>query len=146
MVVACAADRCLERIAHMAYLDEAVAGNGQAVIDSYPPAVRAIWQAVVGTERDGWRLLPDDPSGFGITISEDVAWVHAGLAPQPFKTITQPRELDNPDGFAGPTTFIACVAAGPAAWRDAMVGRALAEPGWLPGTGDRTRCDYHHPA
>ena len=55
--------------------------------------------------------------------------MRAKLMSQPFQTFTQPLRLANPAGFAGPKTYIACVAA-PAGWRDALVERARAERGW----------------
>jgi pimeloyl-ACP methyl ester carboxylesterase len=129
-VVAGVADRAPGRIAHLVYLDGAVAGDGQAVLGLFLPEDQAAIRAEVAAEGEGWRLAPADPSGFGVTNPEDVAWVRAKLVSQPFKTYTQPLRLANPAGFAGPKTYIACVAAGPAGWRDAMVERARVEPGW----------------
>jgi hypothetical protein len=86
---------------------------------------------LVAAEGDGWRWPPPaDPSVWGITDPADAAWVRARVAPQPFQTFTQPLRLANPAGFAGPKTYIACVAAGHDGWRDAMVERARTEPGW----------------
>ena len=129
-VVAGVADRLPGRIAHLVYLDGAVAGDGQAVLDLFPPEFQAAERALVAAEGDGWRWPPPDPSVFGVTDPEDAAWVRTRLVPQPFKTFTQPLRLANPAGFAGPRMYIACVAAGPAGWRDAMVERARVEPGW----------------
>jgi len=129
-VVAGVADRLPGRIAHLVYLDAAVAGDGQAVLDLFPPEFQAAERALVEAEGDGWRWPPPDPSVWGIMDPEDAAWVRAKLVPQPFETFTQPLRLVNPAGFAGPKTYIACVAAGHDGWRDAMVERARTEPGW----------------
>jgi pimeloyl-ACP methyl ester carboxylesterase len=130
MVITGVADRVPERIAHLVYVDGAMTGDGQAVLDLFPPDGRAAWRALVEAEGDDWRLPPADPSAFGITAAADAAWVRAKLVPQPFKTFTQPLKLANPAGFAGPKTYIACVAAGPAGWRDVMIERVRGEDGW----------------
>lgn len=58
------------------------------------------------------------------------AWVRSKLAPQPFRTLTQPLRLTNVAGFGGPKISIACVAAPAAGWRDAMIARVHTERGW----------------
>ena len=75
-------------------------------------------------------MPPADPTAFGITAAADATWVRAKLVPQPFGTLTQPLKLVNPAGFAGPKTYIACVEAAAASWRDAMVERTRVEPRW----------------
>jgi pimeloyl-ACP methyl ester carboxylesterase len=130
MVVTGVADRVPERMAHLVYLDGAVVSNGQAVLDLFPSDAQAARRDVVAAEGDGWRLLPPDPSAFGVTDLQDAAWVRAKLVPQPFATFTQPLRLANPARFAGPKTFIACVEAPAAGWRDAMIERVRAEGGW----------------
>jgi hypothetical protein len=83
----------------------------------------------VDAEGEGWRLLPPaDLSVWGIRL-DDAAWVRAKLVAQPFKTFTQPLRLTNP-GFAGPKTFIACLEAPPAQWRNAMIDRVRAGHDW----------------
>jgi pimeloyl-ACP methyl ester carboxylesterase len=129
-VVTGVADRLPGGIAHVVYLDGAVAGDGQAVLDLFPPDGQVARRELVAAEGDGSRLPPLDPSAFGVTDPEDAAWVRTRLVPQPFKTFTQPLRLANPAGFAGPQTYIACLAAGPAGWRDAMVECARAGSGW----------------
>lgn len=129
-VIAGVADRLPGRIAHLVHLDAAEAGDGQALLDLFPPEFQAAERALVEAEGDGWRLPPSDPAFYEVTDLEDAAWVRDKLTPQPFKTFTQPLRLANPAGFPGPRTYIACLAAAPEGWRDAMVGRARNEPGW----------------
>jgi pimeloyl-ACP methyl ester carboxylesterase len=129
-VVTGVADRLPGRIAHLVYLDGAEVGDGQAVLDFFPPEGREARRMQVAAEGDGWRLPPPDPAAYGVMDPEDAAWVRARLVPQPFQTFTQPLRLANPAGFVGLKTYIACVAAAPAGWRDAMVERTRTEPGW----------------
>jgi pimeloyl-ACP methyl ester carboxylesterase len=130
MVITGVADRVPERISHLVYLDGAMASDGQAVLDLFPPEWRASRRAQVDAEGDGWRQLPPaDLTVWGIS-QDDEAWVRSKLVPQPFKTFTQPLRLTHAAGFGGPKTFIACLEAPAAGWRDAMVDRVRAEPGW----------------
>jgi pimeloyl-ACP methyl ester carboxylesterase len=125
MVITGVADRAPGRIAHLVYLDGPIAGEGQALLDFYPPDGQAIRRARVAAEGEGWRLPPVDPTAFGVLDPEDAAWVRAKLVAQPFGTLTQPLRLTNPARFAGPKTFIAC-----AGWRDAMSERVRGVAGW----------------
>ena len=125
MVITGVADRVPERIAHLVYLDGPIGGEGQALLDFFPPDGQAARRARVEAEGDGWRLPPADPTAFGITAAADAAWVRTKLVPQPFGTLTQPLRLANPAGFVGPKTFIAC-----AGWRDAMIERVRGKGGW----------------
>jgi pimeloyl-ACP methyl ester carboxylesterase len=130
MVITGVADRMPERIGHLVYLDGAMASHGQAVLDLFPPEWRASRRAQVDAEGDGWRVPPPaDLSVWGIS-QDDEAWVRAKLAPQPFATFTQPPRLTHAAGFDGPKTFIACLEAPPAQWRDAMIDRVRAEHDW----------------
>ena len=130
MVITGVADRASERIGHLVYIDGAMACDGQTVLDLFPPEWRASRRAQVDAEGDGWRLPPPvNLTGWGIS-HEDAGWVRAKLAPQPFATFTQPLRLTHAAGFDGPKTFIACLEAPPAQWRDAMIDRVCAEHDW----------------
>ena len=130
-VITGVADRMLGQIAHLVYLDGVMASHGQALLDYFPAEGQAARRALVDAEGDGWQLPPPaDLTGFGVTAEADVAWVRSRLVPQPFKTFTQPLRLVTAAGFGGPKTFIACVGAPTAGWRDAMIERVHTEPGW----------------
>jgi pimeloyl-ACP methyl ester carboxylesterase len=130
MVITGVADRVPERIGHLVYLDGAMASDGQAVLDLFPPEWRASRQAQVDTEGEGWRLLPpSNLSGWGIS-QDDEAWVRAKLVSQPFRTFTQPLRLTRAAGFGSPKTFIACLEAPPAPWRDAMLDQVRTGHDW----------------
>jgi pimeloyl-ACP methyl ester carboxylesterase len=131
MVITGAADRLRRRIAHLVYMDGVVARDGNAAPDFFSEDVRAVWRALVEAEGGGWLLPPPaDLTGFGVTTEEDAAWVRSKLAPQPFKTFTQSLRLTNIPGVGGPKTYIACVEAPAAGWRDAMIERVRAKHGW----------------
>jgi pimeloyl-ACP methyl ester carboxylesterase len=131
MVITGVANRLPERIAHLIYLDGVMARDGQAGLDFFPEEGRLAWQKLVDGEGDGWLLPPPaDLTGLGVTADDDTAWVRSKLVPQPFKTFTQPLRLTSTAGLDGPKTYIACLEAPVAGWRDEMIERVNAEPGW----------------
>lgn len=131
IVVSGVADRLPEQVAHVVFLDGAMAIDGWAVVDYFPPDWRAAQQVRVDAEGDGWRLpSASDLTHLGITAERDAVWVRARLVAQPFRTFTQPLRLTHTAGFAGPKSFVACTAAPPGRWRDAMVARARTGSGW----------------
>lgn len=130
-VITGVADRLPERVAHLVYVDGVMVADGQAILDFVPAEGRSTRQALVVAEGDGWLLPPPaDLASFGISAEEDAVWVRAKLVPRPFKTFTQPLRLASAAGFGGPKTFIACIDAPAAGWRDAMIVRARTERGW----------------
>ncbi len=130
MVITGVADRVPERIGHLVYLDGAMASDGQTVLDIFPPEWRASRRAQVAAEGEGWQLPPPADLTVWSISQDDEAWVRAKLVPQPFKTFIQPLRLINAAGFGGLKTFIACLEAPPAQWRDAMIDRVRAGHDW----------------
>ena len=56
MVITGAAERAPGRLAHLVYLDALVPADGQAMVDFYPPAVRAALDAAARAHGHGWRV------------------------------------------------------------------------------------------
>ena len=61
------ADRLPGRIAHLVHLDAAEAGDGQALLDLFPPEFQAAERALVESEGDGWRWHEPAPFVYGVT-------------------------------------------------------------------------------
>lgn len=97
MVITGVADRAPGRIANIVYLDAAYPQNGQSLVDVAGPIIlasRNTGQVVNGMEL---VLFPgQDPLGFyGVTDSEQIAWMKPKLTPHPFKCFEQKLLLDN---------------------------------------------------
>jgi pimeloyl-ACP methyl ester carboxylesterase len=130
MVITGVADRVPKWIAHLVYLDGTMASDGQAVLDVFPPEWRAARRVQVEVEGEGWRLPPlTDLTVWGIS-HDDATWMRPKLVPQPFTTFIQSLWLTHAAGFDGPKTFIACLEAPSAPWRDAMIDRARDGHDW----------------
>jgi pimeloyl-ACP methyl ester carboxylesterase len=129
MVITGAADRTPDRIGRLVYLDAAVPGNGQSLLDIAGPiieATRPLGSVIDGTEV---VLIPFPEAGtfYGVTDPEDVAWMADRLAAHPWKCFEQPLRLtDEAALWAIPQYHIVCTSTLPT--RDPVqVARARGE-------------------
>jgi len=104
-----AADRRLDRVARLVYIDTLVPRPGQSWMDLLGPAVAAPLLDAAQRHGDGWRVPRSDVA--------PPRWV-----PQPLATVTQPLALSQPDAVASlPHHYIHCTAR---------------PPGWFFGLGE----------
>jgi pimeloyl-ACP methyl ester carboxylesterase len=111
MVITGVADIAAERIGRLVYLDAANPTNGQSLVDvsgSIIEAVRPSGRMVDGIEL---VLLPGPDAGrlYGVTDSDDLAWMAERLTGHPWKCFEQPLRLSNePALWAIPQYHIVC--------------------------------------
>ena len=112
MVITGVADRALDRIGQLVFLDAAIPCSGEALA-SISPAL-AEFRESEGKAIDGVELLlfPDQPVAraiYGVDDEADWAWMLPRLRPQPWRTFDEPLVLANPQGVARlPRTVINC--------------------------------------
>ena len=132
MIVAGAADRTPERVAHIVYLDSDVPRDGDT---SAPPSSHAQRKALARAHGDGWRVPPEVTRAPSLLLvglpDEQRRWIEARLAPHPVRTWTQPIRLT---GAAAeiPTTYIRCTSDYDPDDEDTQRqdARIRGEPGW----------------
>jgi pimeloyl-ACP methyl ester carboxylesterase len=107
MVITGVADRALDRVGHLVYLDAANPVGGESLADIAAPlmqAARAQGKVVDGVELvlfPGTEPLPD----YGVTDPDDVAWMAERLIPHPYACFEQPLRLEREaDVWALPQT------------------------------------------
>ena len=116
MVVTGVADRVPERVAEVVYLDAFVPEDGECVFDLLAPERRAVMEALVEEEGNGW-LLPRTapppweeilPRLWQITDPADLAWALPRLRATPVGHLTRPVRLVR--GAAGhlPRSYVRC--------------------------------------
>jgi pimeloyl-ACP methyl ester carboxylesterase len=114
LVVTGAADRVVERISQLVYLDTGQLPNGTALIEAFPAEVREHIERQVDEFGDGWRFpLPpqEELANFGSLEGLDDAklvLLRSRAVSQPFGTFTQPLRLENPAREALPKVGIVC--------------------------------------
>jgi pimeloyl-ACP methyl ester carboxylesterase len=129
MVITGAADREVDRVGRLVYLDAATPINGQSLVDVAGPVINAV--RPMGEVVDGIELvlLPGPDAGllYGVTDPADLAWMAERLTPHPWRCFEQPLTLGNEDAlWAIPQFHIVCTSTLPTRDRDQMA-RAKAE-------------------
>src|SRR5271154_1406023 len=111
MVITGVADRVADRIGRLVFLDAANPVNGQSLADVAGPVIEAV--RPFGETVDGMELVllpaPDAGLLYGVTDSDDLAWMAERLTAHPWKCFEQPLELANEDAvWAIPQYHIVC--------------------------------------
>lgn len=109
MVITGVADRALDRVGHLVYLDAARPENGEALSD-VTPVIMSLTQAD-GRTVDGVELVlwPTNGHTYGVTDPADVAWMLERLTPHPWKAFSQPLRLNDEAAVRKiPRTIINC--------------------------------------
>jgi pimeloyl-ACP methyl ester carboxylesterase len=132
MIVAGAADRVPERVAHIVYLDSDVPRDGDT---SAPLSAHARLEALARAHGDGWRVPPEVTRAERLLLSElpeeQRRWIAERFAPHPLKTWLQPIRLSG-RATTIPTTYIRCTVGYDPTDEDTgrQDARIRSEPGW----------------
>lgn len=96
-----------DRVRSVVFLDAVMPRSGESVLDLQPPGREERIRKTVEQEGDGWLVPASDASYWGITDSEDLAWVNPRITAQPFKTYTD-RLGEITRVWETPAVFILC--------------------------------------
>jgi pimeloyl-ACP methyl ester carboxylesterase len=110
MVVTGTADRVIERVGRLVYLDAAIPHDGEALLDVSPGllALAGHTQIIDGVELG---LFPNSASGaiYGLTGHSCEQWAVERLTPHPWKTLTDRLRLRDAAAVAAlPRTIVNC--------------------------------------
>lgn len=131
-IVAGAADRVPDRIAHIVYLDADVPRDGDT---SAPASAHARLEALARAHGDGWRVPSRVTRVEALLLGElqenRRQWIATRLVPHLLKTWLQPIRLSGA-AAAIPTTYIRCTVGYEPADEDTQRqdARIQSEPGW----------------
>lgn len=113
MVITGVADRALDRIRELVYLDAAHPRDGESLADVAPQimAICREWtRPVDGVELVSWPEV-FRPEFFGVTDPADIAWMQPRLLSHPWKCYAQKLRLENEAAIRRlPRTDIDCTA------------------------------------
>jgi pimeloyl-ACP methyl ester carboxylesterase len=99
MVITGVADRLVDRLGALVYLDALVPENGQSVLDLQPPERReSILEEVAAN--GGWLWPRRTAAFYGVRDPAKQAWVDDKCTPQPFHTLFERLRLNRPPGGA----------------------------------------------
>lgn len=110
MVLTGVADRALDRVAQVVYLDAAIPRAGESLVDT-SPGLRRFAEADA-REVDGIRLVlwpgPVTQRLYGLD-GADWSWAEPRLTPHPYRCFEEPLQLERPDAVERlPRTIINC--------------------------------------
>jgi pimeloyl-ACP methyl ester carboxylesterase len=109
MVITGAADRQIDRVSRLVYLDAAIPHDGEALVD-VSPGLQAFrdTRTVDGVELGLWPEAAATAI-YGISDPELAKWALPRLTPHPWKTFEQALSLANPEAVAAlPRAIINC--------------------------------------
>lgn len=97
MVITGAADRMIDRVKELVYLDAAIPRSGEALIDVSPGLLALCGDTKVVDDVE-LGLWPDTAAGvlYGLNGSPYEEWALRRLVPHPWKTVTDRLVLNNP--------------------------------------------------
>lgn len=112
MVITGVADRAIQRISRLVYLDAAHPINGESMLDNTLPALIGELQREIRIE-NGIELVlfPDSPllKVMGVEDADDFEWLISKITPHPWKSFSQKLVLDREgDVQRIPRTSINC--------------------------------------
>jgi pimeloyl-ACP methyl ester carboxylesterase len=105
VVISGVADRRAQSLSQLVYLDALLVQNGQNALSVFPPEVQRERQRTI--DEEALRIAIPDASKFGVSDSQQVAWLQRQLTPHPLKTYTDPLILKHPLGNGLRKTYIA---------------------------------------
>ena len=111
MVITGVADRALERVAQLVYLDGALPANGESLAEMTPELMTAAHNESRVLEGVEVVLSPgqEEARRYGVTDPADVAWMQDRLTPHPWASFTQPLRLSHEEEVRRiPRTNINC--------------------------------------
>jgi pimeloyl-ACP methyl ester carboxylesterase len=111
MVITGVADRAVDRVGRLVFLDAANPVNHQSLVDvsgPYIEAARPTGKVIDGVELvlfPGAEPLPN----YGVTDPDDITWMQQRLTPHPWRCFEQKLELGNEDALSAiPQYHIVC--------------------------------------
>lgn len=111
MVITGVADRALDRVGHLVFLDASSPYDGESLLDVSPGMMafaRGDVRVVDGMELVLWPS-PEAGRIYGVTDAADLAWMATRLTPHPWKCFVQPLRLANEAAMRKiPRTYINC--------------------------------------
>ncbi len=111
MVITGIADRAVDRVGKLVYLDAAYPQNGESLVDHAGPAILAARPGARVVDGVELVLFPgEDPLGFyGVTDPAQIAWMKPKLTPHPWKCFEQKLVLNDEAAMRRiPVSFINC--------------------------------------
>lgn len=112
IVITGAADRVLERVQQIVYLDAHIGENGKSALDVLAAGTSDTLDDMAQTQPDDQWLLPSLPPDATGLSAADTAWVEPRKGSHPLHTLAEPLKLTHAVPQCLPHTYIRCTERG----------------------------------
>lgn len=138
MVITGVADRALDRVGHLVYLDAAHPNDGESLVDVAGASMRLARsdsRVVDGVELVLWPV-PEMGRFYGVDDPDDLVWMQDHLTPHPWRCFEQPLHLRDEAAVRRiPRTNVNCTESLRTSEPDALARQLDAERVWELDTG-----------
>jgi hypothetical protein len=116
-----------ERIKRLVYLDGYLPENSKSAFDLIPGLKEVYETRSIKEQGKEWLVSSFDPTVWGVSDPDDVAWMNSRLCPMPWHTHDQSLRIVNLQAQKIPKSYISCTE-----YKNFhfMAQRARSQPGW----------------
>jgi pimeloyl-ACP methyl ester carboxylesterase len=108
LVISGAAEQMAKRIKRLVYLDGYIPEDGKTAFDLITWFKRCVQEKILEWTGKDWLVQSYDPTVWGVTTADDIAWMNSRLSPMPWHTHDQPLRINNPEAKKIPRSYICC--------------------------------------
>jgi pimeloyl-ACP methyl ester carboxylesterase len=108
MVIGGVAEKIPNRIRRLVYLDGYIPEDGKTAFDLLPGLEDHFKKRSLSSQGKEWLVQPLDPTAWGVTDIDDIAWIKRHLSPMPWHTHDQPIRINNPEAKKITKSYISC--------------------------------------
>lgn len=108
VVIGGVAEKIPNRIRRLVYFDGSIPEDGKTAFDLLPGLEDDYKKRSLGSQGKEWLSQPFDPTDWGVTDIDDIAWINRHLSPMPWHTHDQPIRINNPEAKKIPKSYISC--------------------------------------
>jgi pimeloyl-ACP methyl ester carboxylesterase len=107
-VVAVVADKIVDKINRIIFLDAGLPEDGLCIMDQLPHTVAESRISLSRKSSGGLTMPCPSPEALGIFLPEHMAYIQGRLTPHPINTYLSPISMRGPIGSGLPCDFISC--------------------------------------
>lgn len=108
VVIGGVAEKIPNRIRRLVYFDGSIPEDGKTAFDLLPGLEDIYKKRSLSNQGKEWLSQPLDPTVWGVTDMDDIAWINRRLSPMPWHTHDQPLRINNPEAKKIPKSYISC--------------------------------------
>jgi pimeloyl-ACP methyl ester carboxylesterase len=109
MIISGVAEKIPDKIKRLVYLDGYIPEDGKTAFDLVPGLEDEYKKRSLSKQGKEWLVQPYDPTVWGVTNTDDIAWMNRHLCPMPLHTHDQPIEINDPEAKKISKSYVSCI-------------------------------------